>query len=194
MAYYDDIYTVAAGNYGIFTRADAQALGISDKELSRIASGKRLRRIGHGVYKLTRYVPGPNDHFAEAVAIVGKGAYLYGFSVLALFELAPIASDKIFVASPRRVRRRLPENLELVKVDDTASAAGWPTRYERIPSQTVAEAIRVCANEMTKDQLADTVSIARAKGILTAGEERALLDGDRTGNRTGDRDSSAPLV
>lgn len=177
MAYFDDIYIVAAGNYGIFTRTDAQALGISDKELSRIARTGRLQRIGHGVYKLARYVPGPNDHYAEAVAIVGKGAYLYGASVLELLDLVTISKDsqgRIYVACPRRVRRKLPASLVLVKVSDVQDS-GKPTRYEGIASQTVADAIMACSDQLYGGQLEDVVSLARAKGLLSAREERDLL-------------------
>lgn len=43
-------------------------------------AGSRSRR---GVHKLARWVPTPYDAYAEAVALVGGGAYLHGESVLA---------------------------------------------------------------------------------------------------------------
>ena len=51
-------------------------LGISDKEMSAIAARGRIYRIGHGVYRVTDYIPVPNDTYADAVALVGPGAFL----------------------------------------------------------------------------------------------------------------------
>ena len=71
MAIYDDIYEIAADNYGIVTSAQAKRVGASDKELSRIAKDGRLTRIGYGVYRIKHWVPTEYDAFAEGVALVG---------------------------------------------------------------------------------------------------------------------------
>ena len=54
-----------------------------------------------------QYAPAPNglDAYADSVAIVGEGAYLYGESVLALCGLCPVDPSRIFVATDRRVRK-----------------------------------------------------------------------------------------
>ena len=49
MSYFDDIYEVAADNYGLVTTADAAALGIRGNELVRMADRGLLVRRGHGV-------------------------------------------------------------------------------------------------------------------------------------------------
>ena len=57
-------------------------------EMSRwFADGKLVRR-GHGVYKVARWVPTPLDPFAEAVALMGDGSFLWGESVLSMHGLA----------------------------------------------------------------------------------------------------------
>lgn len=47
MSTYEDIHEAAADNYGLVTRDEAAAIGVSDKELSRLTSDGRLTRIGH---------------------------------------------------------------------------------------------------------------------------------------------------
>lgn len=61
MSKYEEIYEVAADNYGIVTREEAASMGVSDKELSRFTSDGRLTRIGHGVYRIKHHVPGNLD-------------------------------------------------------------------------------------------------------------------------------------
>ena len=76
MAHFDDIYDIAADGYGIITDA-------APSEFNRWCADGRLLRRGHGGYKLARRVPTPYDAYAEAVELVGGGAYLHGESVLA---------------------------------------------------------------------------------------------------------------
>ena len=83
MTQFDKIYEVAADNYGLVTYAEACEEGVTGAELHRYVKDGRLKRIGLGLYKLTRYIPTINDPYAEAVALVGTGAYLYGESVIA---------------------------------------------------------------------------------------------------------------
>ena len=52
MTFYDEIYEVAADNYGLISNAQAKKLGVSDKELSRLTKDGRLERVGHGIYRI----------------------------------------------------------------------------------------------------------------------------------------------
>lgn len=65
MAHFDDIYDIAADGYGIITAAQAPAT--------------RLRHV----QARALLCPTPYDAYAEAVALVGGGAYLHSESVLA---------------------------------------------------------------------------------------------------------------
>ncbi|MCZ7538087.1 MAG: hypothetical protein M5T61_20585 [Acidimicrobiia bacterium] len=48
------------------------------------------------------------------------------------------------------------------------------TRYELIPSTTVAHAIRACRDTVMSDRLLTAVDEARREGLVTATEERQL--------------------
>lgn len=173
MSKYEDIYEIAADNYGLVTRGEAAAMGVSDKELSRLASDGRLTRIGHGVYRVKHHVPGSLDPYAASVAAVGAGAYLYGESVLAMLSLCPTNPTKMFVATPKRVRRKLPEGTKVVQRKSAAEA----TRYEGIPSQEVGAAIRSCIGKLMPERLHAAVEEALRQGLLKK-EEAERLDSE----------------
>jgi len=82
MTYYDRLFEIAADNHGIVTSAMAFAAGIPRKELVRLAHAGKLEHVGHGVYRYDKWINEEWDGYAEAVAIVGKDAYLWGQSVL----------------------------------------------------------------------------------------------------------------
>lgn len=170
MSYYENIYEAAADNYGLITRDEAVSMGVSDKELSRLTAEGRLTRIGHGVYRVKHHVPSSLDPYAESVAIVGSEAYLYGESVLAMLSLCPTNPAKMFVATPRRVRRKLPEGMKVVWLKGTADV----TRYEGIPSQKAEAAIRSCIGKIMPERLHAAVQEALRQGLLKEDEAERL--------------------
>ena len=172
MTKFNDIYELAADNYGLITSAQAREIGITNNELVQYAKRGKIEHIGQGLYRLAHYIPTPYDSYAQAVAFIGSDAYLYGESVIAMHELAPTNPTYIHVATPKRVRKKLPAYMKVIQrieEDDT-------TVYEGIPSQSVANAIRSCRGRMMDDRLRDATFAARAKGYLTRAEEQELLE------------------
>ena len=53
-----------------------------------------------------------SDMYAWAVMSVGPDALLFGESIIAMLGLAPINPTRMFVATPRRTRRKLPDNVK----------------------------------------------------------------------------------
>lgn len=172
MAHFDDIYEIAADNYGLVTAREAADAGATSVELGRWVKAGRLEHRGHGLYKIAHYIPTDYDRFAEAVALVGPGAYLMGISVLAMHNLGFVNPPKITVATRRRVRRRLPEWVEVVRAEGPA-----PTSYEGIPSQSVADALLACKGKVMGERLSDAMNDAYAKGLLKD-EDRKRLKGE----------------
>lgn len=172
MTYYDDIYEIAADNYGIVTTSQANAIGATNKDLLRYVNDGRLTRLGRGVYRVKYWVPTEYDPYAVAVALVGKGAYLYGESVLAMHELAPTNPSRIDVAMTRRVRKRMPGTIRLRRERDNDEVV----EYEGIPSQSVLGAIRSCKGAIMSERLADAARSARRKGLICEVEEREILE------------------
>lgn len=169
MTHFDDIYEIASDNYGLVTTAEAQDLGISKAEIKRWVDTGRLIWRGHGLYKLTRYTPTEHDRYAEAVALVGSDAYLYGESVLAMHNLALVNPARITVATKRRVRKKLPDWVKVIPVK-----SGENTTYEGIPSQSVADAIRECEHVVMNSRLLDAVEEAKREGLINPSEYAEL--------------------
>lgn len=172
MKHFDEIYEVAADNYGIVTAAQARGLGISKSELSRWVDAGRLERRGRGVYKLIMHTPTELDPYAEAVALVGDDSFLLGETVLAMHGLALVNPRKLSIGTPKRTRKTLPSWIEAVTVNGKDI-----TRYEGIPSQTVTEAILDCRGRVLAERLRDAADTARQSGLITKSEYQRLKEG-----------------
>lgn len=171
MKHFDEIYEVAADNYGLVTAAQARNLGVSKSELNRWVGKGYLERRGRGVYKLTRYIPTEFDPYAEAVVLVGDGSFLLGETVLAMHGLAFVNPRQFSVGTPKRIRKTLPPWVSAVTVTGKDT-----TRYEGIPSQTVAEAILDCRGRVMAERLRDAVDTARQRGLIGKVEYQRLKE------------------
>ena len=172
MSHFDDIYELAADNYGLVTTAQARDLGVTKTELSRWVASERLERRGRGVYKLVRYIPTDLDPYAEAVALVGDGSFLMGESVLAMHGLALVNPRRLSVGTTGRIRKSIPDWItpQIVKGKIT-------TQYEGIPSQTIAEAILDCRGSVMLERLQSAAEEAREQGLITKAEYEHVKEG-----------------
>jgi predicted transcriptional regulator of viral defense system len=170
MTNYEEIYEHAADNYGLITSAEAKDMGIPAIELVKLAHRGRLVRVGQGVYRIHHYIPNPLDRYAEAIAIVGKDAFIYGESVLAMHGLALVNPRKITIATRERVRKKLPAYIEALKINTTEPVV----RHEGIPSQSVSGAIRTCHGMVMTERLLDAVTDARNRGLVNDQEAKEL--------------------
>lgn len=159
---FEKVYEAAADKHGLITVEAAAELGIHRKQLLSWEAMGRLERCGRGVYRLNHHVPTPYDHFAEAVALVGRGSAIYGDGVLAMHNLALVNPPQIQVAVARRVRRRLPKWIRLVKKTEDLHVES----FEGIACQTVADAIRTCRGTVIKERLLDAIDQAARQGLL----------------------------
>lgn len=173
MTHFDEIYEMAADSYGIVTAAQAREAGVTTGEMSRWCADGKLVRRGHGVYKISRWVPTSRDTFAEAVALVGDGGFLWGESVLSMHGLALVDPRAVTVATSKRVRRKLPAWVKAVPAPEGVKT----TLYERIPSQRVADAIEACRGSVMTERLVEAAKHARAEGLVTSDECEELMKG-----------------
>jgi predicted transcriptional regulator of viral defense system len=162
MKNFERVYEIAADRHGLITVEDAAELGIHRKQLLSWEAMGRLERCGRGVYRLNYHVPTPYDHFAEAVALVGRGSVIYGDGVLAMHNLALVNPPQIQVAVARRVRRNLPKWIRLVKKTDDLRVES----FEGIACQSVADAIRTCRGTVMRERLLDAIDQAEQQGLL----------------------------
>lgn len=164
-------WEIAVGQYGYVRSSDATAAGIPLVELGKLARNERLTNVGYGVYRFPEFPASSLDQFFEAVARVGDGAHLHSTSVLHLHGLAQLNPSTMVVGCARRVRRTLPAWVEVVRV---AVPVAQLTEYEGVPSATVARALQDCRGVLIGERFIAAIDEARARGLLSAAEARAL--------------------
>ncbi len=170
MALYDQICEQAIGNYGLITTADAEAIGVRRKDIGEWVKLGRLTRLGHGVYRIEHYLPTEYDRYAEAVLLVGRGAALWGESVLAMHNLAMVNPIRILVATGRRVRKVLPKWIQLVKKPEDSEE----DVFEGIRCQNLANVILECRGRLMTERLCGAIDDASRRGLLRSGEVEML--------------------
>lgn len=164
----------ALDQYGYITTRDADDLGVPAVELRKLHQRGGLEHVAHGLYRFEDIPTTARDEFMEAVLRAGDDAVLAGDAVLALHDLGLANPRHIRVATPRRVRRRLPPFIKVEQQREIPRAKR--TTYEGIPAMNVAEAIRDCRGLLMPERLVDAVTEATRAGLIRKVEADRLLD------------------
>ena len=169
---WEKLQSEALGSHGIVTLAKARELGIFTTEIYRWCRNDRLMKVGRGVYRLTAY---PSQGFvsdmAALLALCGEGAYLFGESVLALYDLCPTRSYVAVVAIPRRFRKNdVPHGVKIVKAPPSYKYVF----HQGLPCQRPMDAIRSCVGILEPERILQAIDEAEDKGYLLPAEADAL--------------------
>lgn len=116
----------------------------------------------------------PTTPFTEptiAVALAGEGAFLHRESVLDLLGLGQFNPSKVRVGTRRRVRRALPEWMELENRPDVPDED--LTHYEGIPATTVQRALEDMRDRMPPDRWGAVVDEALRRDLIGAQDATA---------------------
>lgn len=70
-----------------------------------------------------------------------------------MLKLAPTNPKRMYVATPRRVRKRFDDGLEVLQMQTGDEV----TYYESVPSQSAADAIRCCIGHIMRDRLQQAI-------------------------------------
>jgi hypothetical protein len=170
--YRSTLYTIAAKHHGFLTTEMAKAVGVPPVEVRKLAARGGMTNVARGLYRVEGIDGGPGAPFAEAVLRVGPDAHLLGDSVLALHDLALVNPRRIKIGTPHRVRRDLPDHIQLVH---TRTDPADLTEYDGIPSLTVAAAIRDSIGTVMAERLIEAVEHAVDEGLVRRREASALL-------------------
>ena len=169
---FEKLLSIGMDNYGIVTSEDAKSVGLSDRVVfSHVKNGKLLRR-GQGIFKLAVFSSSDEmDRYAEAVAFGGKGAMIYGESVLAMLNLAFANPPLIEVATNRRVRKKLPTWVKIVRIGAGMAMAEY---YRGIPCQPLRDAIRLCKGRILPERILAAIESAKDEGWLSSDDGEDL--------------------
>ncbi len=171
MTAYDKLYEEAAENYGLITMDMAARYGVSAMALVMLARRGRLRHIARGVYRLEQHPASEYDAYAMLVAKAGKGAFLWGPSVLALNQLCPTDPAKLYVGVTGRIRRNLGRGVVVkngCKVSNIVQAYG-------IASQTIKDAILDSRGIIMNERLISAARRAQEEGLLLPDAAQAII-------------------
>lgn len=174
MSYRQQLRELAFDTHGVVTTRSAEAAGVPAVELRKLAGRGALTRVGHGVYRMLEAPAGKLDEFAEAVALVGEGAVLADESVLAALGLAQVNLRRIRVASPRRVRARLPDTIEVVHRVMPEDQRDY---IEGIPAMTLEAALLASRGRVMTERLVDAARAAAVRGLISPGQEARVIAG-----------------
>lgn len=150
MGYRQDLWEIAAFRDGVVTVAEAKDAGVPAVEMRKLAARGALRACGQGVYTHRDVPTTPFTEPTIAVALAGDGAFLHRESVLGLLGLGQFNPPKVRVGTRRRVRRTLPEWMELENRTDVPDED--LTHYEGIPATTAQRALKDMRSRMPPDR------------------------------------------
>ena len=170
MSKFDEISELAIDNYGIVTAAEAVRIGVALKDVHEWIHSGRLEKVGRGVFRLRNYPYNEYCHYAEAVALVGDGAWICGDSVLAMHNLALVNPLRTYVATTKRVRRTLPEWIEVVKKNGVADKDD----FNGIPCQNLASVLIEARGHLMLERLHQAITEARGRGLLSVPDNERI--------------------
>lgn len=163
---------IAFDSHGVVTVPTAAAAGVPAVEVRKLAARGALTRIGHGVYLMNEAPIDDLTEFALAVALAGEDAVLVADSVLAAHDLAQVNLRRIRVASGRRVRKHLPESVELIHqtipTEDREDIEG-------IPAMRIVAAIFASRDRVMSSRLVDAARVASARGLMDHAEAETVI-------------------
>jgi predicted transcriptional regulator of viral defense system len=164
LTYRTELWEIAATHNGVVTSAWAGDMGVPAVEVRKLASRGFLERVGHGVYRHLAVPSTPFTEYSVAVALAGPGAFLHRDAVLTLLGLGQLNPGRIRVATARRVRRALPEWLDLEYRTDVDPEE--ITEYEGVPSTTLLRALIDTRQRIPSDRWEAIIDQARRAGLV----------------------------
>ena len=165
MSYRRDLWEIAAENHGVVTVLEADDAGVPAVEVRKLAHRGALKPYGKGVY-VHQDVPADElTQPAVAAALAGDGAFLQREAVLDVLRLGQFNPRRIRVANRRRVRRTLPDWVDLEVRADIADEE--LTQHEGIPATTVQRALK---------DVFDRMPVERWRALVDQAHRRELID------------------
>ena len=164
MGYRQDLWEIAATRNGVVTVVEAEDAGVPAVEVRKLAARGALRGYGQGVYTHRDVPTTPFTEPTIAVALAGEGAFLHCESVLDLLGLGRFNPPKVRVGTRRRVRRRLPEWMELENRPDVPDED--LAHYEGMLATTVRRALEDMRGRTPPDRWESVVDVAFRRDMI----------------------------
>lgn len=158
------LLALADRQWGVVSRAQLRALGVSRAAVDHWLARGRLRPLHHGVYALGHAHLRPEGRWLAAVLACGSGAALSHRSAAARHDLLPYASATIHVIAPRSRHPQPGIKLHRARALDARDV----TSVGAVPTTTVAR---------TALDLAATEPPHRVERYLAQADRQGVYDG-----------------
>ncbi|GAT10351.1 uncharacterized protein RMCN_3484 [Mycolicibacterium novocastrense] len=195
------LHALAAGQFGLFTAAQARQHGVARYELARRADSGELFRAHHGVYGFTEDSAGMfafEDWAAQWLALrpeddverrrADPDCVISHDSAAVIRELGTLVSRGLFLTSPRRINTRSPR-VHAYRRDIGARGIDWDIT-EGLPVATPGRIIADLArDDLDGSHQGTVIADVLEQGLLTLPEVGARLE--PFAGRWGERDGIA---
>lgn len=167
-----ELREIGMDNGGFVESADAAAVGLDPKALSRMAGGGRLHRELHGIYRFPEIPIDDSTEYRLALLWAGAGAALDAESVLVALNLCDVNPRFVHVVVPpgRRIRRQGKDHYRL-------SSARFDVEMHRdLAMVALPQAIERALDQGLRHDLAvQAVANALRLGLLQNAEAHEIL-------------------
>ena len=175
----DAEFRIAERQYGVVTRAQLRALGLSDSQIQRRIATRRLESVFPGVFRVVGSVATQRQRALGACLWLGSEASVSHTTASAFLRLDGIETNELHASVPMTVRRG--RGGAGVIVHRTVSLPARERRLvDRIPCTSAARALVEIAPMVGEEILEAAFESARRMGLATvASVIRAQADLDR---------------
>ncbi|HEV7494177.1 type IV toxin-antitoxin system AbiEi family antitoxin domain-containing protein [Baekduia sp.] len=172
---YNEIFELAAEQYGYVTTGDAREMGIDIRRLSDLKARGQADHPAVGLYRIRAIPPTRWDPYMAAALWHHGAGVISHETALDLYDVSDVNPAKIHITIPRTPRlTRVPPPAYVVHRE--ALDPRDVTRIESVPIVTLEKAIRQCvASKLRPDLLRQAVDSGRRTGKLRSGQVEALL-------------------
>lgn len=140
------LYEIAEPQSGYFTARQASAAGYSRQLLSHHAQAGNIKRVLHGIYRLTRFPHSPREDLYIAWLRCGPNAVISHDSALEIYDLSDAMPAEIHITVPRGSSLRRPGirlHTGKLRPDEVTHWQGLPvTTIERTIADVVARGVQ----------------------------------------------------
>lgn len=164
---WDDLYRIAEGQSGYFTRGDAAACGFSSPLLHHHVAAGRVQRARRGVYRLTRFPTSDHEDLVVLWLWSEKAGIFSHETALALQELSDALPARAHMTVPiawRTRRLAVPNGLVVHYSNVAISDRAW---FQSIPITKVARTIQDLVEEGGQpDLIRQAIAQAKRRGLI----------------------------
>ncbi|MCL4506263.1 MAG: type IV toxin-antitoxin system AbiEi family antitoxin domain-containing protein [Chloroflexi bacterium] len=157
------LYEIAEAQAGYFTTKQARAAGYSRQLLSHHTQAGNIKRVRHGIYRLTRFPHSPREELYIAWLRCGPNAVISHDSALDLYDLSDAMPTEVHITVPRGSSLRRPG----IRLHTGGLLPDEVTHWQGLPVTTVERTIAdIAARGVQEWIVRQAIQEAMARGRM----------------------------